>query len=105
MLARKRAAGDDVLFFDGREHSNISCLVNDDTEQPKLKLVYSPEADAADGLPRRAFLVAAVDVPAWIELTWDYGRHYDRHWLPWWLRRPSSQGNQWNDGSHDQPRC
>ena len=106
MLARKRAAGDDVLFFDGREHSNISRLVNDDTKQPKLKLVYSPEVDAADGLPRRAFLVAAVDVPAWIELTWDYGRHYDRHWLPWWLRRPSSQGNQWYHRSHDQlPSC
>ena len=110
MLARKRAAGDVALFFDGREHSNISRLVNDDTERPKLKLVYSPEADAADGLPRRAFLVAAVDVPAWIELTWDYGRHYERHWLPWWQRRPSSQGNQWNNRwnnfPHDQlPSC
>ena len=98
MLSRKRAAGDDVRFFDAREHSNVSRLVNDDTEQPKLKLVYAPEttpssSSAADqpsvSLPRRAFLVATVDVPAWTELTWDYGRHYDRHWLPWWQRRPS----------------
>ena len=111
MLAHKREAGDSVLFIDGTHHSNLSRLVNDDTEAPNLKLVYSPspvqgpptEAVAPSRgrgedeavaepppqeLPRRAFLVAAVDVPAWTELTWDYGCHYDRHWLPWWQRRP-----------------
>jgi hypothetical protein len=104
MLARKREAGDEVLFIDGTHHSNLSRLVNDDTEAPNLKLVYSPypaqgpPMDAAEGrsvdeavaeLPRRAFLVATVDVPAWTELTWDYGCHYNRHWLPWWQRRPA----------------
>ena len=43
---------------------------------------YWPELDVARGiLPRRAFLVAKHAVPANVELTWDYGRHYERHWL------------------------
>ena len=44
--------------------------------------MYWPELDVARGvLPRRAFLVAKHAVPALVELTWNYGRHYERHWL------------------------
>ena len=44
--------------------------------------MYWPELDVSRGiLPRRAFLVAKHAIPAMVELTWDYGRHYERHWL------------------------
>ena len=57
-------------------------LINDCHEAPNLQLMYWPELDVTRRvLPRRAFLVAKHDIPASVELTWDYGRHYERHWL------------------------
>ena len=32
-------------------------------------------------LPVRAFLVALHDIPPRVELTFDYGKHYERTWL------------------------
>ena len=52
-----------------------------DSAQPNLKLLYWPPPQQG-GLPRRAFLVATADVPAYAELTWSYGQHYPRPWLP-----------------------
>jgi len=52
-----------------------------DSAQPNLKLLYWPPPQRG-GLPRRAFLVATADVPAYAELTWSYGQHYPRPWLP-----------------------
>ena len=71
-----------MLFIDLKEHGNIMRLVNDCHEAPNLQLMYWPELDVSKRvLPRRAFLVAKHDIPANVELTWDYGRHYERHWL------------------------
>ena len=82
LLALKRAAADDVMYLDLREQGNMMRLINDCQEAPNLQLMYWPELDVARGvLPRRAFLVAKHDVPAGVELTWNYGRHYERHWL------------------------
>ena len=57
-------------------------LINDCHEAPNLQLMYWPELDVVRKIyPRRAFLVAKHDIPASVELTWDYGKHYPRHWL------------------------
>lgn len=54
---------------------------------PPPQLMYWPRPDmhaaASDimPLPRRAFLVAIADVPAYAELTWNYGEHFERKWL------------------------
>lgn len=82
LLQLKRAANDDVMYIDLRQYGNMMRLINDCHEAPNLQLVYWPEHDAARHvLPRRAYLVAKHDIPANVELTWDYGRHYERHWL------------------------
>ena len=82
LLQLKRAAQDDVMYIDLREYGNMMRLINDCHEAPNLQLMYWPELDVARGiLPRRAFLVAKHDIPPSVELTWDYGRHYERHWL------------------------
>ena len=55
---------------------------DDDKVAPNCMLTYYPRIDAASGvLPTRAFLVAKQRIPAHVELTWDYGRHYERAWL------------------------
>ena len=56
---------------------------------------YWPELDVARGiLPRRAFLVAKHDIPTHVELTWDYGKHYERHWL----NARHGTGSAWSRG-------
>lgn len=70
LLQLKRAAGDDVMYIDLKEHGNIMRLINDCHEVPNLQLMYWPELDIAKRvLPRRAFLVAKHDIPANVELT------------------------------------
>ena len=57
-------------------------FVNDSQEAPNLQLVYWPPFEVARGImPTRAFLVANHDIPARVELTFDYGKHYPRTWL------------------------
>ena len=81
MLRRKKADGDDVLYIDASCHGNMMRLVNDDAQAPNCELLYWPRPAPGAPLPRRAFLVALADIPPRTELTWDYGRHYDRTWL------------------------
>ena len=72
-----------VLYIDGREHGNMMRLINDSQHAPLLALMYWPEPQLDDSkapLPSRAFLVALADIPPWTELSWNYGRHYERHW-------------------------
>ena len=85
-LQRKQLVNDDVTYIDLREQGNMMRLINDCPDAPCLQLSYLPEADPAKGvLPRRAFLVARHDIPANVELTWNYGKHYPRPWIsqPW----------------------
>ena len=97
LLALKRAAADDVMYLDLREQGNMMRLINDCQEAPNLQLMYWPELDVARGvLPRRAFLVAKHDVPAGVELTWNYGRHYERHWLA----ARNGTGSGWSTATH-----
>jgi hypothetical protein len=98
----KRAASQPVAF-DAREFGNMMRLINDDTDAPNLRLMYWPEQHQADGivylgdhLPRRAYLVANEDIPAYTELTWDYGPHYPRPWLP--RSRGLAVITKWEDG-------
>ena len=77
------ADGSSTTAGDGRASrliGNMMRLAND-SAQPNLKLLYWPPPQRG-GLPRRAFLVATADVPAYAELTWSYGQHYPRPWLP-----------------------
>ena len=78
----KQAAKDALMYIDLREQGNLMRFVHDCPEAPNLQLMYWPEPDPRQRvLPRRAFLVAKHDIPPLVELTWDYGRHYERHWL------------------------
>jgi hypothetical protein len=82
LLQLKRAAEDDVRYIDLKVYGNMMRLINDCHEAPNLQLMYWPELDVTKRiLPRRAFLVAKHDIPSNVELTWDYGRHYERPWL------------------------
>ena len=71
-------------------------------QAPNLKMIFWPPYDARNGvLPKRAFLQAAHDIPAHIELTMDYGPYYVRSWQP----RPHSQPHpQPQPKSHSQAR-
>ena len=81
-LAAKRAAGDQLHYIDPKEYGSLMRFVNDSQEAPNLQLIYWPPLELAKGiLPRRAFLVAQHDIPAHVELTFDYGKHYQRTWL------------------------
>jgi len=75
-LAAKRAAGDQLHYIDPKEYGSLMRFVNDSQEAPNLQLIYWPPLELAKGiLPRRAFLVAQHDIPAHVELTFDYGKH------------------------------
>ena len=81
-MAAKRRLGDNLCYIDCRTHGNLMRLVNDCQEAPNLQLLYWPPPDEAAGvMPRRIFLMARHDIPPVIELTFNYGKHYDRHWL------------------------
>ena len=69
-------------YIDATAHGNLMRLVNDETTARNLQLLEWP-----DGNARRLFLVANERIPAYTELTWDYGPVYNRHWLQ---RRVSS---------------
>ena len=81
-LEAKRAVGDLLHYIDPKEHGSLLRFVNDSREAPNLQLIYWPPFEPAKGImPRRAFLVAQHDIPAHVELTFDYGKHYERTWL------------------------
>lgn len=74
--------GDLLHYIDPKEHGSLLRFVNDSREAPNLQLIYWPPFEPAKGImPRRAFLVAQHDIPAHVELTFDYGKHYERTWL------------------------
>ena len=63
------------------EHGNLMRLVNDDEEAPNLQMIYwAPPDEALGVMPRRIYLMAKHDIPPGVELTFNYGKHYDRHW-------------------------
>ena len=80
VLAAKRKAGDQLHYIDPKEYGGLWRFVNDSQEAPNTTLVYWPpfeqpsSANPMGVLPKRAFLVAAHDIPAGVELTFDYGR-------------------------------
>ncbi|EOD22319.1 hypothetical protein EMIHUDRAFT_450763 [Emiliania huxleyi CCMP1516] len=93
----KRAAGDRLQYIDPKTEGGLWRFINDSEEAPNLRLVYiprfeKPSAKNPDGvLPKRAFLQAAHDIPAGVELTWDYGPAYPR---PWKEAEASEAGGQ-----------
>jgi hypothetical protein len=94
MLEHKRAHNDHVQYIDLREFGSLHRLINDDVEDPSLRLLYWPPRElkrTPPVLPRRIFLVARRDVPVEAELTWDYGQLYHRHW----------EGEFGNEGRYD----
>ena len=83
MLAKKRAASDEVRYLDLREYGNMSRLINDNQEAPNLQLLMWPPASEGrqhGRLPQRFFLFAKRDIPPLTELSWDYGDTYARPW-------------------------
>ena len=82
VMEAKRQVGDDLHFIDPKEHGTMMRFVNDSQEAPNLMLVYWPQFDKEQGImPTRAFLVAQHDIPSHVELTFNYGKHYNRTWL------------------------
>ena len=72
-LCAKQRLGDSVHYIDCTTHGSLMRLVNDSQEAPNLQLVYwAPPDEQAGVMPRRAFLMARHDVPAGVELTFDY---------------------------------
>ena len=84
MLDLKRRHADAVRFVDLRECGTIHRLINDNQLDPNLRVFYWPPPDVRTTpptLPRRIYLVARRDIAPEVELTWDYGALYHRHWL------------------------
>ena len=82
VILAKHGLGDELHYIDPKMCGSMMRFVNDSQEAPNCQLVYWPPFDAAKGImPRRAFLVAQHDIPAMVELTFDYGKHYTRTWV------------------------
>ena len=80
-MEAKARLGDPMQYIDCRTHGNLMRLMNDCEEAPNLQLFYWPPPDEAAGImPRRIFLMSTHDIPAGVELTFNYGQNYDRHW-------------------------
>ena len=80
-MEAKARLGDMMQYIDCRTHGNVMRLINDCEEAPNLQLLYWPPPDEEAGImPRRIFLMSMHDIPAGVELTFNYGCNYDRHW-------------------------
>ena len=74
--------------LDARVFGNVSRFIKDETEAPNCAIGWTTESILA-GQPH-AFVVALQDIPAGVELSMDYGKYYDRHWL-----RPLGEAYRW----------
>ena len=68
------------LVLDARVFGNVSRFIKDDCEAPNCAIGWTAASILA-GQPH-AYVVALQDIAAGVELSMDYGEHYDRHWLP-----------------------
>ena len=66
-------------WIDARIFGNVSRFIKDETEAPNCAVGWTAASILA-GQPR-AYIVALQDINAGVELSMDYGQHYDRHWL------------------------
>ena len=65
--------------LDARVFGNVSRFIKDETEAPNCAIGWTTESILA-GQPH-AYVVALQDIAAGVELSMDYGKYYDRHWL------------------------
>ena len=65
--------------LDARVFGNVSRFIKDETEAPNCAIGWTTESILA-GQPH-AYVVALQDIAAGVELSIDYGKGYDRHWL------------------------
>ena len=74
--------------LDARVFGNVSRFIKDETEAPNCAIGWTTESILA-GQPH-AYVVALQDIAAGVELSMDYGKYYDRHWL-----RPLGEAYRW----------
>ena len=64
---------------DARVFGNVSRFIKDETEAPNCAMGWTTASILA-GQPH-AYVFALQDIAAGVELSVDYGKYYDRHWL------------------------